>query len=88
MKAEDLDRLFDEGKEDVTQYFDLSKARRPNQEPKRVNVDFPVWMVNSLDQEAKRVGVTRQSLIKLWLAERLAQVGAVGGGRRVAEAAE
>jgi hypothetical protein len=88
MKAEELDRLFDEGKEDITQYLDMSKARRPNQEPKRVNVDFPVWMVNSLDQEAKRVGVTRQSLIKLWLAERLAQAGAVGGGRRVAEAAE
>jgi hypothetical protein len=66
-----LDRLFDEGKEDTTQYFDLSKARRPNQEPKRMNVDFPLWMVNSLDHEAKRVGVTRPSLIKLWPAERL-----------------
>jgi hypothetical protein len=80
MKAEEFDRLFDEGKEDITQYFDLSKARRPNQEPKRVNVDFPMWMVNSLDQEAKRVGVTRQSLIKLWLAERLERAGMAGKG--------
>ncbi|MGA6980473.1 MAG: CopG family antitoxin [Candidatus Sulfotelmatobacter sp.] len=78
MKAKTLDRLFDEGKEDITKYFDLSKARRINQEPKRVNVDFPVWMVRSLDREAQRLGVTRQSLIKLWLADRLAQVGEAG----------
>jgi hypothetical protein len=74
MKAKTLDRLFDAG-EDITKYLDLSKARRINQEPKRVNVDFPVWMVNSLDREAQRLGVTRQSLIKLWLADRLAQEG-------------
>ncbi len=80
LKAETLDRLFDQGKEDITQYFDLSKARRPNQEPKRVNVDFPMWMVNSLDREARRVGVTRQSLIKLWLADRLAQTSEAGKG--------
>jgi CopG antitoxin of type II toxin-antitoxin system len=78
MKAKTLDRLFDEGKEDITKYFDLSKARRINQEPKRVNVDFPVWMVKSLDREAQRLGVTRQSLIKLWLADRLAQAGSAG----------
>jgi hypothetical protein len=77
MKAKELNRLFDAG-EDITQYLDLSKARRINQEPKRVNVDFPVWMVKSLDREAQRLGVTRQSLIKLWLADRLAQAGAAG----------
>ncbi|MBS0470155.1 MAG: CopG family transcriptional regulator [Proteobacteria bacterium] len=71
MKASEFDKIFDEGKEDVLQHFDLSKARRPNLEAKRVNVDFPDWMVRSLDREARRVGVTRQALIKLWLAERL-----------------
>ncbi len=70
MKAENLDKLFDEGK-DITQHLDFSKARRPEQEQKRVNVDFPVWMVNSLDKEAKRLGVPRQSVIKIWLAEKL-----------------
>lgn len=61
---------FDEGK-DVTKCLDLSKARRPEQEQKRVNVDFPVWMIHSLDKEAKRIGVPRQSIIKIWLAEKL-----------------
>lgn len=70
IKATDLDKKFDAG-EDVREYFDWSKARRPNLEAKRVNVDFPAWMVESLDVEARRLGVTRQSLIKLWLADRL-----------------
>ena len=70
MKAEELDQKFDAG-EDITRYLDLSKARRPEQEQKRVNVDFPLWMVQSLDKEAKRLGVPRQSIIKLWVAERL-----------------
>jgi len=70
MKTEEFDELFDRG-EDVTPYLDLTKIRRPNQEPRRVNVDFPVWMVNSLDREAKRLGITRQALIKVWIAERL-----------------
>jgi len=73
MKAEELDAKFDAG-EDVLEYFDLSKARRPNLEPKRVNVDFPVWMVNELDKEARRLGVTRQSVIKMWIDERLHRV--------------
>ena len=73
MKAEKFDKLFDEGK-DITHLLDLSSARRPNQELKRVNVDFPIWMVNRLDREAKRLGVTRQSIIKIWLAERLERV--------------
>ena len=74
MKARELDRKFDDG-EDVTGFLDLKKARRPKEEQKRVNVDFPVWMVQSLDREAARLGVTRQSIIKVWIAERLASVG-------------
>jgi hypothetical protein len=74
MKAEEFDRLFDEG-EDVTSALDLAAARRPGLEQRRVNVDFPVWMVESLDAEAKRLGVTRQSIIKVWIAERLEQRG-------------
>ncbi len=71
MKAKEIDKKFDDNKEDILDAFDLSKARRPNQEQKRVNVDFPTWMVTSLDKEAKHLGVTRQSIIKVWLAERL-----------------
>lgn len=71
MKAKDLDKKFDEGKQDIISDLDLSSARRPNQTPRRVNVDFPEWMVASLDKEAARLGVTRQSIIKVWLAERL-----------------
>ena len=72
MKAKDFDKAFDEGK-DVTTHLDLSKAGRPAKEQKRVNVDFPLWMIRSLDKEAKRLGVSRQSIIKIWLAERLEQ---------------
>ena len=71
MKAKILDKKFDDNKEDILDAFDLSKVRRPNQEQKRVNVDFPTWMVTSLDKEARHLGVTRQSIIKVWLAERL-----------------
>lgn len=70
MKAEEFDKKFDKG-EDVSQYLDLSTARRPAQEQKRVNVDFPLWMVHLLDKEAKRLGAPRQSLIKMWVADRL-----------------
>ena len=76
MKAEKFDELFDEG-EDISHLLDLATARRPNQEQKRVNVDFPQWMVDQLDSEARRVGVTRQSIIKVWLAERLEQVNQI-----------
>ena len=72
MKARDLDKKFDDG-EDVLEYLELSKARRVEQEQKRVNVDFPVWMIQSLDREAKHLGVPRQSVIKVWIAERLEQ---------------
>jgi hypothetical protein len=70
MKAKELDKKFDEG-QSVLKHLDLSKARRPNQAQKRVNVDFPLWMIQLLDKEAKRLGVPRQSIIKIWLAERL-----------------
>ena len=72
MKAKKFDSDFDQGK-DITGSLDLSKARRPKQQQKRVNVDFPTWMVEMLDREAGRLGVTRQSIIKVWLAERLEQ---------------
>lgn len=70
MKAKDLDKKFDAG-EDISKHLDLSRARRVNETPKRVNVDFPAWMIHSLDKEASRLGVTRQSIIKVWISERL-----------------
>jgi len=70
MKAKDFDKKFDAG-ESVLEQLDLAKARRPKQALKRVNVDFPIWMIQSLDKEARRLGVPRQSIIKMWLAERL-----------------
>ncbi len=74
MKAKKFDSNFDQGK-NITSALDLSKARRPKQEQRRVNVDFPTWMIEMLDKEARRLGVTRQSIIKVWLAERLEQLG-------------
>ena len=68
--AKELDRRFDSG-EDISEYLDWSKAKRPGLEQRRVNVDLPSWMINSLDMEARRVGVTRQSIVKVWLAERI-----------------
>jgi len=70
MKAEHLDDIFDSGA-DLVPHLDLSTVRRLNLEQKRVNVDLPIWMIENLDQEADRIGVTRQSIIKVWLAERL-----------------
>lgn len=78
MKARDFDRRFDEG-EDISADLDLDRLHRPGVEQRRVNVDFPAWMVESLDHEARRLGVTRQALIKLWIAERLE--GASRSGR-------
>jgi len=72
MKAKTFDRKFDDGK-DITDSLNLAKAKRPLQEQRRVNVDFPTWMIERLDKEARRVGVTRQSIIKIWLSERLEQ---------------
>jgi len=74
MKAKKFDSDFESGK-DITQSLDLSRIKRPNQIQKRVNVDFPTWMIDSLDKEASRLGVTRQSIIKVWLAERLEGLG-------------
>lgn len=70
MKAHEFDNRFDAG-EDVSAAVDWSRARRPNIETRRVNVDFPAWVVEGLDQQARRLGVTRQALIKLWIADRL-----------------
>ena len=70
MKAKAFETQFDKSV-DLSAALDLSKARRAAQAQKRVNVDFPAWMVESLDREASKLGVTRQSVIKVWLAERL-----------------
>ena len=70
MKAKKFEQQFDQDV-DITSGLDLSKARRVQQAQKRVNVDFPTWMIDSLDREASKLGVTRQSVIKVWLAERL-----------------
>ncbi|TVR27686.1 MAG: CopG family transcriptional regulator [Balneolaceae bacterium] len=73
MKAKDFDKKFDDG-ENVAVNLNLAEARRPYADTKRANVDFPEWMVNSPDREAKRLGVSRQSVIKMWLAERLEKI--------------
>ena len=64
INAEEFDRLFDDGQEDITKYLDLNAACRPGRELKRINVDFPAWMVTALDEEAANLGVSRQALIK------------------------
>lgn len=73
MTGDEFDEKFDNG-EDMTAYVDDDRARRPNLESRRVNVDFPAWMVHELDREASRIGVTRQSIIKVWIADRLAKI--------------
>lgn len=70
MKATNFDKKFDSG-EDITEFLDMAKAKRPGLAAKRINVDFPAWMIESLDKEAERIGTTRQSLIKFWVADRL-----------------
>ena len=70
MKAEEFDKKFDKG-EDVTKYLDFSKARRPGREQRRVNVDFPIWMIQCLDKEAQHLGVARQALIKMVIAQHI-----------------
>ncbi len=69
-KASEIDKRFDDG-EEVLEYFDLAKIKKPNEVIKRINVDFPIWMVESLDRQARHLGVNRQSVIKMWIAERL-----------------
>ena len=73
MKAEDFDHKFDEG-DDILEYLDLSKTKKPGLETKRVSVDFPAWMIWKLDKEAKRLGITRQSVIKFWVSEMIRKV--------------
>jgi hypothetical protein len=75
ISTSDFDKKFDDGVEDIIDDLDLSKMTRPGREPRRVNVDLPSWMVEALDREARRIGVTRQSIIKVWLAERLERAG-------------
>jgi hypothetical protein len=70
MKAKEFDKQFDKGK-DISKNLDLSKSKRLGREQMRVNVEFPLWMIQLLDKEAKRLGVPRQSIIKVWVAERL-----------------
>jgi hypothetical protein len=70
MKAKDFDKKFESG-DDLTDNLDFSKARRVNQESKRVNIDFPLWVVEQLDKQSKRFGITRQALVKVWIAEKL-----------------
>ncbi len=74
MKASEFDKKLDEG-QDISKYLDVSKAKRPGQEQKRVNVDFPTWMIRLLDKEAKRLGVPTQAIIKVWIGERLEKAG-------------
>lgn len=81
MKASEFDNKFDAGG-DVTDALNLSGARRVNQETRRVNVDFPRWMIHQLDSEAQRLGVTRQSIIKIWLSERLEQISSANDALR------
>ncbi|MBW6459639.1 MAG: BrnA antitoxin family protein [Bacteroidales bacterium] len=73
MKAEEFDKKFDDG-QDISAFLDLQNAERPGHGSKRINVDFPVWMIRLMDKESKRLGVTRQSIIKIWIAEKLKEV--------------
>ncbi len=82
MKARDFDQKFDAGA-DISGDVDWTKARRPNLKLKRVNVDFPTWVVEALDREARRLGVTRQALVKLWIAERLERTAGANPRHRV-----
>ncbi len=71
ISSEDFDKLVDDNEQDIIEHLDLNSARRPGRDVRRVNVDLPTWMIDSLDVEAARVGVTRQSIIKMWLADRI-----------------
>jgi hypothetical protein len=74
IKAEDFDKKFDDGEEDIIEYLDLAQMKRPGNERKQVNVYFPLWMVEALEVEAHRLGISYQSLINVWVAERLDRV--------------
>ena len=85
MKTSKLDKIFEDDKEEILDYFDTSKVKMINEEIKRVNIDFPAWMVQSLDKEAQHIGISRQAVIKMWLAERLrnlnSPIQAIGAAR-------
>lgn len=70
MSDEEFDAAFDAG-EDIDDMIDWSCSRLVTSEAKRVNVDFPDWMAKAQDRESGRLGVIRQSLIKMWLAGKL-----------------
>jgi hypothetical protein len=72
MKASEFDQLFEAG-EDIMTYMDLSGKKRPGIEQRRITVDFPVWMIHQLDKEAIRLGITRQSIIKMWISQKIAE---------------
>jgi len=74
MRAEEFDKKFDSNQEDIVEHLDLSTLRRPNQETKSIQIDVPMWMIKSIDQEAKHIGISTQAVIKRWLAERIDQV--------------
>lgn len=71
MKATDLDKKFNDNQKDILEHFDLANPRFINEKPKRVNIDFPKWMVQSLDKEAKHIGISRQAVVKMWISDRL-----------------
>ena len=77
MRVSEIDKKFDDNQEDILEYFDTSKIRMINEEPKRINIDFPTWMVTLLDKEAKHIGVSRQAIIKMWIAERLHKIATI-----------
>lgn len=71
IKSEDFDQIFDDNKEDIVDHLDIKTARRPNRKTRKVNVDLPEWMIDSLDAEADRLAINRQAVIKTWLADRI-----------------
>ena len=71
ISTEEFDKKFDDG-EDISEYIDFDSVRPLNAEQKQINLELPLWIVKGLDKEAQRLGVTRQSVIKTWLAEKLA----------------
>ena len=72
VSAEEFQKRFDQG-EDISRFMDLKNAQRPERDVQRVNVDFPRPFFREIDQESKRIGVTRQSWIKIVIADYLAR---------------
>ncbi len=73
MKTEDFDKAFDEGSDLIDEAVQWDKGFRPNLETRRVNIDFPLWMIKALDREAARLGIARQAVIKTWTAHMIDQ---------------